>query len=265
MKKRQKIIAGNWKMNGSHETNATLIHEIAAYREQSQKAQSRAVLAQCLVFPPSIYLESVKNLINRNLIDLGAQNISQYSNGAYTGEISTSMLQDIGCRYVLIGHSERRTLFGETNAIVAEKFLAAKKAGLTPVLCVGETLAQRQADQAEAILAEQLAVIADWKNAIIAYEPVWAIGTGLTATPEQAQTMHEWIRQCVAQKDPEIAQKISILYGGSVKASNAKTLLAMPDIDGALVGGASLIADEFIAILEATATYFQHDSKKNAN
>lgn len=244
---RQRIIAGNWKMNGSHLANHTLLEQLIAYRKKTAGSD-----VECIVFPPVIYLEQISELLKGSSIQWGTQNVSQYGDaGAYTGEVSMPMLKEFGCTYVLAGHSERRTLFGETNAIVAQKFKAIQDAYLTPILCVGETLAEREAGQAEAVLAEQLSVITDWDNSVIAYEPVWAIGTGKTATPEQAQAMHVWIREYVAKIDPENAAKISILYGGSVKGSNAATLFTMPDINGALVGGASLIAEEFIAILEA--------------
>lgn len=253
---RQRIIAGNWKMNGNLEANWNLLDEIAEYRDSQEElipedSDPKDCMSTCIIFPPAIYIHQTSDIIEDSQIQCGAQNVSQYADGAYTGEMSVGMLKDLKCDYALIGHSERRTLFGETNEIAAQKFQAVQKSGLMPILCVGETLAEREAGQAEAILAEQLAVITDWTNSVIAYEPVWAIGTGVTATPEQAQAMHVWIRQCVAKKDPVIAEKISILYGGSVKASNAESLFAMPDIDGALVGGASLNADEFIAILKA--------------
>lgn len=253
---RQRIIAGNWKMNGNLQANWDLIDRIAEYRDlQEEKFPDNSNPAEtmptCIVFPPYIYINQVKEIIETSLLYWGAQNLSQYNDGAYTGEISATMLKDLECDYVLVGHSERRTLFAETNDIVAKKFTIAKHAGLTPILCVGETLAEREAGRAEEVLAEQLSLISNWEDCVIAYEPVWAIGTGVTATPEQAQTMHTWIRQCVAKKNSVIAEKISILYGGSVKASNAETLFAMPDIDGALVGGASLDAAEFIEILKA--------------
>lgn len=243
---RQRIVAGNWKMNGRLEANFTLLERLAEHNETISLENFL-----CLVFPPYPYLEQTAELLRYSSIQWGAQNLSQYADGAYTGEISAAILKEFLCQYVLVGHSERRTLLGETNTIVAEKFLAAQKGGITPILCVGETLSQREAGHAEAVLAEQLSVISNWNNAIIAYEPIWAIGTGMTATPEQAQAMHVWIRECIAKTDPIAAQKISILYGGSVKASNAENLFAMPDIDGALVGGASLDADEFIAIINA--------------
>jgi triosephosphate isomerase len=243
---RERIAAGNWKMNGSLAANQTLLLDFL------EKSQSSNISATCIVFPPFVYLSQIAALLEKSNVKWGAQNISQYEGpGAFTGEISPAMLKDFGCQYTLVGHSERRTLFGETPTIVAEKFNLAKKHQLTPILCVGETLAEREAGRAEEVLAEQLAVIDNFDNSIIAYEPVWAIGTGVTATPEQAQTMHAFIRQYVAKQNATVANKISILYGGSVKASNAEALFAMPDIDGALVGGASLNADEFLAIATA--------------
>lgn len=253
---RRRIIAGNWKMNGNLQTNWDLLDKIAEYRDSQEElipedSDPKECMSTCIIFPPAVYIHQTSDILEDSPVQWGAQNVSQHADGAYTGEISVSMLKDLKCDYALIGHSERRTLFGETNEIVGQKFQVVQESGLTPILCVGETLAERESGRAEAVLAEQLAVITNWKNSVIAYEPVWAIGTGVTATPEQAQAMHVWIRQCVAKKDPVIAEKISILYGGSVKASNAESLFAMPDIDGALVGGASLNADEFIAILAA--------------
>lgn len=243
---RQRIVAGNWKMNGSKSANQALLNDLL------QKCSPADILASCIVFPPFVYLEQTAALLGNTFIHWGAQNLSPYEGpGAYTGEVSAAMLKDFGCAYVLIGHSERRTLFAETHTIVAEKFHIAQKNQLIPILCVGETLDERDAGRAEIVLAEQLAPINYFENCIIAYEPVWAIGTGLTATPEQAQAMHAFIRQCVAKKNPIFAEKISILYGGSVKATNAQALFSMPDIDGALVGGASLDADEFLAILKS--------------
>ena len=244
---RQRIVAGNWKMHGSKAVNQALLSTLL---EKSSSAAD--ISATCIVFPPFVYLDQTATLLDKSSLHWGAQSLSQYEGpGAYTGEVSAAMLKDFGCRYVLTGHSERRSLFGETREIVAEKFHVAQKNQLIPVLCVGETLAEHKAGRAEAVLAEQLAVIDHFENSIIAYEPVWAIGTGITATPEQAQTMHAFIRQCVAKKNPQLAEKISILYGGSVKASNAEALFAMPDIDGALVGGASLDANDFLAIAKA--------------
>lgn len=247
---RERIVAGNWKMNGSQAANQALLLDFLEKSTPDHWEQSSS--ATCIVFPPFVYLAQIAALLNETSIYWGAQNLSQYEGpGAYTGEVSAAMLKDFDCRYVLIGHSERRALFNETHALTAEKFQLAQKNQLIPILCVGETLAEHKDGKAKAVLEEQLAVIENFENSIIAYEPVWAIGTGVTATPEQAQDMHAFIRQCVAKKNSHLAEKTSILYGGSVKASNAKDLFAMPDIDGALVGGASLNADEFFSIAHA--------------
>lgn len=231
---RQRIVAGNWKMNGSLIENQALLSELTPISGVTT-----------IVFPPYIYLLQISELLANNAIQYGAQNLAQFDGvGAYTGEVSATMLKEFGCRYVLVGHSERRTIWKESNEEIAQKFAIAKAHGLMPILCVGETLQEREAGLAESVLKKQLSLITDWENSIIAYEPVWAIGTGVTATPEQAQAMHAYIRSFVPEN-------ISILYGGSVKASNAATLFAMPDIDGALVGGASLNAQEFMAIVSA--------------
>jgi len=209
---------------------------------------------QILVFAPFVYLSLVNELLQESSIKFGAQTVSSHTNGAYTGEIAASMLQDINCQYVLVGHSERRQA-GETNEQVAQQFARALEQGLTPMLCIGETLAQRQADQTLTVICEQLKAVVDvvgidgLAKGYLAYEPVWAIGTGVTATPEQAQEVHARIRTYLASFDNSVAANISILYGGSVKANNAKELFAMNDIDGALVGGASLEAASFIDII----------------
>ena len=211
-------------------------------------------LVVCAPYP---YLPSVQNALQSTNIAWGAQNVSQFEKGAYTGEVSTSMLKDFGCRYVIVGHSERRALFGENNFIVAEKYLAAQRAGITPILCVGETLEQREAEITEQVIEEQLAAVIELtgveslNKSVIAYEPVWAIGTGKTASPQQAQDVHAFIRSSIAKKNAAIAKDLVILYGGSVKANNASDLFAMPDIDGGLIGGASLIATEFVSICRA--------------
>lgn len=246
---RQKIIAANWKMQGDKAFIASLLSQIlAGYSVKSQ--------AECVICPPNVYLEYVANTLIDTEIKLGAQNLSEHEKGAYTGETSAAMLVDLGCRYVIVGHSERRHLYGETNEIVAAKFLQAKRNLLTPILCVGETLIERETQQTENIILNQLEAVLNLPNgvellrdSVIAYEPVWAIGTGRTATPEQAQQVHQFIRQKIATLDPVIAVKTPLLYGGSVKADNATALFAMPDIDGGLVGGASLNATEFLEIL----------------
>ena len=247
---RQKLVAGNWKMHGNLVDNQALLSSLRA-----QLAGLRNV--SCAVFAPAPYLAQVQQILAESNIAWGAQNVSEYDKGAYTGEIATSMLSDLGCRYVLLGHSERRAMYGETDEIVAAKFVAVLSAGLTPVLCVGETLGEREAGQAETVIARQLdaviarAGVAGLAKSVVAYEPVWAIGTGKTASPEQAQAIHAFIRQKIAYLDAMVAQDLVILYGGSVKAANAVELFSQPDIDGGLIGGASLVADEFVAICNA--------------
>ena len=249
---RVKLVAGNWKMNGNLATNQVLLRALIP----SLSALNAAKYAVCAPYP---YLPQVQQLLSGSSISWGAQDVCQFEPGAYTGAVAAPMLVDFGCRYVIVGHSERRSLFGDTSEIVAQKYGVAQKAGLMPVLCVGETLAEREADAAEKIVGAQLeAVLARFgaqslSRAVVAYEPVWAIGTGKTATPEQAQAMHAFIRQCVAGRDESVADGLVILYGGSVKAANAAQLFAMPDIDGGLIGGASLVAKEFIAICRAAA------------
>lgn len=244
---RRSLIAGNWKMHGSKPFIADLLRQL----------NGAAFSAQVAVFAPFVYIPYLSELLQSSKIQYGAQTLSQFSQGAYTGEVSAHMLKEFGCHYVLVGHSERRELFGETNTVVADKFAAAIASGIMPILCVGETRAEHEAHQTNQVVDAQLdAVIAKtgieaFARAVIAYEPVWAIGTGLTATPDQAQAVHAYIRQKIHRLNPAIAQTLQILYGGSVKASNAKALFAMPDIDGGLVGGASLKADEFIEICQA--------------
>jgi triosephosphate isomerase len=213
-----------------------------------------------LICPPFPYLGAMAARIDGSRLMLGAQTLSEHDSGAHTGEIAPSMLVDMGCTYALVGHSERRAIYGEDNAAVAAKYVAAQKVGLTPVLCVGETLEERQAGQTESIIDQQLnavlntAGIASVGSAVIAYEPVWAIGTGQTATPEQAQEVHAHIRHVIGAQDENIAAGVQILYGGSVKGDNAAGLFSMPDIDGGLIGGASLKSDDFLAIAEAAAS-----------
>lgn len=246
---RSTLVVGNWKMNGSLTSIRALV---AALR--SDTATYRAELS---VIPPFVYLAEIERLLTGSSIRWGAQNVSEHAAGAYTGEIAPAMLKDFGCTYVLVGHSERRTLYGEDNATVARKFAAARTAGLTPILCIGETLAERENGETEAVISHQLDAVLDLVGAqsldaaIIAYEPVWAIGTGKTATPGQAQAVHEFIRSKIARLDATIGASLVILYGGSVKAANADELFAMPDIDGGLIGGASLNADEFLKIAQA--------------
>ncbi len=250
---RKKLVVGNWKMHGSLAENQKLLHAVLADLGEEKSASC----AVCVPFP---YLAQVQNLLQGTSIAWGAQNMSQHAKGAFTGEVSAAMLKDFGCSYVIVGHSERRALFGEDDAVVAAKFQAALAANLTPILCVGETLDERQAGLTEQVVARQLdkvlelAGVAAFSKAVVAYEPVWAIGTGKTATPQEAQAVHEFIRKRINTLDKSIAQSLPILYGGSVKASNAAQLLSLPDVDGGLIGGASLVADEFIAICRAGLT-----------
>ena len=246
---RRKLVAGNWKMHGSLAENEALLAGVLA-----GMAGVKAGVAVCVPFP---YLAQAQARLTGTAVAWGAQNLSQHSKGAYTGEVSVSMLKDFGCAYALVGHSERRALYGEDDALVAEKFAAVQSAGLTPILCVGETLAEREGGITEAVVARQLdAVIsrcgvAALAKSVVAYEPVWAIGTGRTASPEQAQAVHAFIRGKIRGLDAAVAEGLVIQYGGSVKASNATELFGQPDIDGGLIGGASLNAVEFLAICKA--------------
>ena len=237
-------------MHGSLAANQVLLTALVSQLEGLNGMRC----AVCVPFP---YLAQAQASLTGSKLAWGAQNLSQYDKGAYTGEVSASMLLEFGCRYVIVGHSERRALFGETDAVVAAKFAAALAAGLTPILCVGETLEERDAGRAESVIARQLdAVIAGsgmagLAKSVVAYEPVWAIGTGKTASPEQAQAVHAFIRRKLAALDADIAAALVIQYGGSVKATNAAELFSQPDIDGGLIGGASLDLDEFMAICQA--------------
>lgn len=244
---RDKFIVGNWKMHGSKNSATKLLNDLKAYE---QKIISKVKLVVC---PPYIFLDQTQVFLQKTKLQWAAQNMAAEKKGAYTGEISPTMLLEFGCRYVLLGHSERRTLYGETDQQIAKKFKLATSLGLIPILCVGETLAQRQAEQTQSVLQSQLESVFDFgrdvlKKGVIAYEPVWAIGTGLSAQPEQAQEVHQFLRQQATLLDPDLAQKLPILYGGSIKASNARPLFKMPDIDGGLIGGASLDALEFLDI-----------------
>lgn len=247
---RQTLVAGNWKMNGSLEANKQLIEGIKA-------GVANGVNAEVAVCPPAIYIPQIAELLAGTDIAWGGQDLSEEASGAFTGQISASMLLDMSCKYVIVGHSERRTLNGETDELVAEKYAAAQSAGLKPILCVGELLEERESGDTEAVVARQLdaviekAGIAAIGDGVIAYEPVWAIGTGKTATPQQAQDVHAFIRQRLADNDAGIAEKTQILYGGSVKPDNAAELFSMADIDGGLIGGASLDADSFLGICSA--------------
>ncbi len=249
---RRPLVAGNWKMHGSLSTTRTLLADL----EQRLEPQWPIDVA---VFPPYVYLADAARILDQGQIKLGAQDVCAEAGGAFTGQVSVAMLKDVGCRYVIVGHSERRRLYHEDDVLVARKFAAVAQAGLTPVLCVGETLEEHEAHQAEPVVARQIdAVIAmngigAFAHAIVAYEPVWAIGTGHTATPAQAQGVHAYLRGRIAAQDANIAGQLRILYGGSVKGGNAAELFRMPDVDGGLVGGASLSADEFQQICVAAA------------
>jgi triosephosphate isomerase len=249
---REFLVAGNWKMNGSSAANEALVAGIVAGVPEGDGFR-------LLVCPPFPYLAAIAGQVGGSKVALGAQTVSEHESGAFTGETAPSMLKDVGCEYVIVGHSERRALYGESSGQVAAKFMAAQAAGLTPILCIGETLDEREAGTTEQVIDEQLnaalevAGIAAFASAVIAYEPVWAIGTGKTATPEQAQDVHRHIRARLAEHDSDLAEKVQILYGGSMKGENAPGLLSMPDIDGGLIGGASLKASDFLAIAEAAA------------
>lgn len=244
--KRRQLIVGNWKMNGNQQVNAELLAKVVA----GWQGEHNAEVAVC---PPYPYLQHTLELINQSGLVLGAQSVNENDSGAYTGEVSAKMLADWQCQYVIIGHNERRRMQHETDVQVAQKFIAAQRARIIPILCVGELLEQRESGQALAVIGKQLqtvikiAGVESFADAVIAYEPVWAVGTGKTATPEQAQEVHHFIREQLG----ELGREIRILYGGSVKASNAAQLFAMPDIDGALLGGASLDAEEFLSICAA--------------
>ena len=246
---RRKLVAGNWKMHGSLAENEALLSGILA-----GMGAVKADVAVCVPFP---YLAQVQAKLTGSAIRWGAQNMSQHAKGAYTGEVSAAMLKDFACTHVLVGHSERRAIYGESDDLVAEKFAAAQAAGLTPILCVGETLAEREGCITEAVVARQMdAVIAkcgvaSLAKAVVAYEPVWAIGTGVTASPDQAQAVHAFIRAKVRGLDAAVADNLVIQYGGSVKANNAVELFGQADIDGGLIGGASLNVEEFLAICRA--------------
>ena len=245
---RTPLIAGNWKMNGSLASNAALLDGVRA-----GAAGLKAELAVCV---PAPYLAQVQSALAGSGVNWGAQDLSVHDSGAYTGEVSAAMLGDFACRYVIVGHSERRSYHGETDDLVAQKAVRALSAGLVPIVCVGETLAEREQGATDAVVIRQLkpvleAVGADLAKIVVAYEPVWAIGTGKTATPDMAQQVHELIRATLAQADAAAAATVRILYGGSMKPDNAGELLAQADIDGGLIGGASLKAADFLAIAKA--------------
>lgn len=248
---RRPLVAGNWKMYGSRASAAELVGAVAAALPDD---------VDVAVLPSFPYLDGLIALHGASGIAFGAQDLSEHAQGAYTGEVAGAMLQDIGCRHVLVGHSERRQYHAESDELVAAKFVAAQAAGLLPILCVGETRAERESGATEAVIARQLdaavarAGVAAFAQAVVAYEPVWAIGTGLTASPEQAQAVHAFIRDKFVRLDATISNSLRLLYGGSVKPANAAELFGQPDVDGGLIGGASLVAADFIAICAAART-----------
>ena len=247
---RSKAVIGNWKLNGSLVSNQALL--TALLREIPRQNP-----VACAVCVPSPFLAQAQGLLAGSGIGWGVQDVSRFDQGAYTGEISGAMAAEFGCRYAIVGHSERRTIFGEADSEVAEKYAAARRAKLTPIFCVGETLEEREGGRTESVLARQVDAllrhcgVAELDGGIVAYEPVWAIGTGRTATSAQAQEAHAFLRSRIAAQDARVAAKLPVLYGGSVKGSNAKELFAMPDVDGGLIGGASLVAEDFVAIWRA--------------
>ncbi len=247
---RPPLIAGNWKMNGSKASIESLLEDI-------KQGMGNVQHAEVVVCVPFIYLQQVSESLQNSQVAYGAQNVSEKDNGAFTGEISATMLKDFACTYAIVGHSERRTLYNDTDELVAAKAAKAQAEGIVPIICVGESLQERESGETEAVVARQLDAVmnangvASLTNAVIAYEPVWAIGTGKTATPEQAQAVHAFIRQRIAQQDATVAETIRILYGGSMKPENAAELVAQQDIDGGLIGGASLKAKDFLVICQA--------------
>jgi len=248
---RRKLVAGNWKMHGTRAEAAQLLKGIV-------EGTDRLLAAELLVCPPFVYLFEAAAGLRGSTIAVGAQDVcGEAQQGAYTGEVSAAMLADAGCRYVIVGHSERRMIYGESDSRVAAKFKAAQQAGIVPILCVGETAAAHDAGETRAVVRRQLEAVFDavgiaaFASAVIAYEPVWAIGTGKTATPTHAQEVQAYLRTLVAARDAKIGASLRVLYGGSVKPSNAAELFSMPDVDGGLIGGASLASDDFVAICRA--------------
>jgi len=247
---RARLVAGNWKMHGSLAANQRLLEAV----KSGASSAAGVEIAVCVPFP---YLQQAANVLAGSPVAWGAQTLSEHGSGAFTGEVSGVMLRDLGCRYVIVGHSERRALFGERDAQVAAKFAAAQRVGLMPILCVGETLEERRQGATEEVVGRQLRAVIDvagvgaLADAAIAYEPVWAIGTGRTASPDQAQAVHAFIRALVGAADSAVGTRLPLLYGGSVKPGNARELFAMPDVDGGLIGGASLVAEDFLAIYRA--------------
>ena len=262
---RSKWVVGNWKMNGNLSDNAVLLNDLVAGMAEDCPAcackSDDACATECPVYigvcVPFPYLAQAHRALGATKIAVGAQNVSEKANGAFTGEVSASMLKDFGVKLVIVGHSERRSIYGESDALVAEKARVALEAGLTPVVCVGETLDEREAGQAQAVVLRQLKAVSDvigvsgLSRSILAYEPDWAIGTGKTASPEQAQEVHAWIRVALKGLDAAMADDMSILYGGSVKANNAAEIFAQADVDGGLIGGAALVAEDFLTIYQS--------------
>jgi len=253
---RQRLVVGNWKMHGSLPENQALLDAVAA----AVAGLRGAICAVCVPFP---YLAQTQAALAGTKAAWGAQDVSQHSKGAFTGEVSAGMLRDFGCRYVIVGHSERRQWYGEDDHVVALKAKTVVAAGMVPIICVGETLAERERGVTEERVGRQVAAVLDelgskgLNGSVLAYEPVWAIGTGRTATPEQAQAVHAFIRGLLAKRDGSLGSTVPLLYGGSVKGANAVELFAMPDVDGGLIGGASLVAQEFIAICKAADLPFR--------
>lgn len=245
---RQQLVMGNWKMNGTRATIHSLLNELKLIFPTD-------ITCGCVVFPPSIYLPLVHDLLENTPIQWGAQNVFSKNNGAYTGEHAAPMLKDYDCSYVLVGHSERRQIFHEDVKFVAEKFHQVKDHDMIPVLCVGETLAEREKGLTESVLESQISAVfrdslTDFQQCVVAYEPVWAIGTGKTASPEEAEAVHAFIRTMIAKHNPDDAKSLPIIYGGSVNENNARALFSMPNVDGGLVGGASLQAQQFLEIVK---------------
>ena len=246
------ILAGNWKMNGSTESVKALLSKLA------QSAIEPSI--KMVVFPPFPFLPQTEQILRETSIGWGAQDMCAEDDGAFTGEVSATMLLDFGCQFVIVGHSERRHIYGESDELVARKCEKALRCGLTPILCVGETQAERQQGLTEAVVARQLYSaldrigVADFDKIVVAYEPVWAIGTGLTASPDEAEAVHAFLKHKISEKDAIVGKKMQVLYGGSLKAANANELFAMPNIDGGLVGGASLNGDEFLQMASLLAS-----------
>ena len=247
---RTPLVAGNWKMNGSRESVKELINGVV----EGAKSLTGVEVAVC---PPTIYIADVVAATTDSIVEVGSQDTCTATQGAFTGETSIDMVKDFSCKYAIIGHSERRTMYGETDKIVAEKFTIVKNAGIIPIFCIGETLAEREGGITEEACARQIDAVFTalgdnaFADSVIAYEPVWAIGTGKTASPEQAQSVHAFIRQHLAKKNADVAEKVQILYGGSMNPANAKELMGQTDIDGGLIGGASLKVDDFMAVCQA--------------